>query len=282
VKIVRDASIEQWIHTETCNNWGKGEREGIHLSDLLAPRKAFFQRVDPKHPTFEEICYWMSGNAVEDKFLRSIGYEHGEQREWNGILYTPDMFLGFIAELKSRRGGLAKEGGEAADTYDYYLKQLQGYCAIVDSTQGWLLVLSLVEKQADFTTKPELAAYRVEFTKEELYDTAAELLHLRDKLISAIEYKDYVNVYLTLPECPSWMCGKKTYEVIEKPFCVDCNKEFASENNIKKHQKSKGHSVKSGEYKEIYEVRCKWFYSCIGRGKSPLSGQNKGGLNVTE
>ena len=275
MNITRDNSIEECIHKETCNNWGKGEREGIHLSDLLSPRKAYFQKVDPKHPTFHEICYWMSGNAVEDKFLGAIGYEHGEQREWNGILYTPDMFLNFVAELKSRRGGLAKEGGEA-DTYDYYLLQLKGYCALAGSAQGWLLVLSLVEKQADFTTKPELAAYRVEFTEAELAETAVELLHRRDALVRAITLRG-ADAYLTLPECPSWMCGKATYEVLKKPFCVDCDKEFASEANIRKHEKLKSHSVKSGEYKEIYEVRCKWYYSCIGRGKSPLSGQNKGG-----
>lgn len=260
MKIVRDASIEQWIHTETCNNWGKGERGGIHLSDLLAPRKAYFQRIDPKHPTFHEVCYWMSGNAVEDKFLGAIGYEHGTQREWEGISYTPDIVFNYPCELKSRRRGLAKVG-EEQDTYDHYLKQLRGYCAIADSTQGWLLVLSLVEKQEDHTTKPELAAYRVEFTQEELAMTRVKLLFLKEQLERAISVSDY----LPLPECPSWMCGRKTYEVIEKPACRDCgNKEFASEANIKKHAAKKNHEVTPGKYKEIYEVICKWFYSCIG------------------
>lgn len=263
--IVRDASIEQWIHTETCNNWGKGERDGIHLSDLLAPRKAYFQKIDPKHPTFHEVCYWMSGNAVEDKFLGAIGYEHGEQREWNGILYTPDMFLSFPAELKSRRRGLAKVG-EEVDTYDHYLRQLRGYCAIVDSTQGWLLVLSLVEKQADHTTKPELAAYRIEFTQEELSVERTNLLVLRDKLLWTIQRNGLPDIYLSLPECPSWMCGRKTYEVIEKPACRDCGmKEFASEANIKKHAVLKKHEIVPGKYKEVYEVSCKWFYQCVGK-----------------
>lgn len=262
MKITKDIEIEQWAEKEVSNNWGKEAREGIHLSDLLAPRKAYWQKTKPMNPTKEEILYWTSGNAIEERFLRAIGYQKAGVKEWEGIKYTPDIFFNFPAEAKSRRRAMAKEG-EEQQVYDHYLKQLLGYCAIENKQQGWLLVFSMLERQDDGTTKPDWGFYRVEFTQEELKQEQARLLMIKEQLEQAL----CIARFTLLPLCPAWMCGKESKTMTKKGYCIDCNKEFETESGIVKHPKSKaglGHKITMPEYKSEYIKRCKYYDCCEG------------------
>ena len=261
MEIKRNQSIEDWAMGEVQNNWGSDTREGIHLSDLLAPRRKYWQTVKPMKPTLKEISYWTSGSAIEDKFLRAIGYEHGEMKEWQGIKYTPDTFFNFPAEIKSRRRMLAKEG-EEAQTYDYYLKQLKGYCAVEDKQKGWLIVLSLAEKQDNNKTMPEWRYYDILFTKEELEEERGRLREIKQILEDALK-----NVSpIWLPLCEHWMCGK-TLKIMElKPLCKTCGKTFETSWGSEKHLDSKtgkGHDMIPPTYREEYEKECKWWDCCL-------------------
>ena len=120
MQIKRNPSIEEWLFNEIRTNWGKEARQGIHLSDLLAPRKAYWQRVKPMYPSDLEIQYWLTGMGHENALSHASGYEHASEREWNGIFYTPDFFHNFPAELKTRRRNLAEEGKEE-EVYEHYL-----------------------------------------------------------------------------------------------------------------------------------------------------------------
>lgn len=264
MEIKRNPSIEEWAMLEICNNWGTDTREGIHISDLLAPRKKYWQTIKPMKSTLKEISYWTSGNAVEDKFLRAIGYKKGESKQWEGIWYTPDTFLGNIpAELKSRRRGLAKEG-EEAQTYDHYLKQLKGYCAVENKQKGWLIVLSLAEKQDNNKTMPEWRYYDVMFTHEELEEERGRLIQTKTRVECALDMKDHT----ILPPCPLWMCGK-TLKIMEmKPYCKTCSKTFEGSWGAEKHLSSKtgnGHEMIPPAYREEYEKECKYWDQCLGK-----------------
>jgi hypothetical protein len=269
MQIKRDNSIEAWLFDEIRNEWGK-EREGIHLSDLLTPRQAYWKRKKPMSANNDEIMYWASGKAHERAFLRASGYEHAESKQWEGIWYSMDFFRSFPTEIKTRRKNLAFEGKEA-DEYEHYLNQLRGYCAIENKKQGWLWVWCLVQKQDDYTTKPELACYTVEFTDEELEREREKLIWLRDNLIQSLSNDDYKSIHL----CPKWMCGKVKQEIIEKPYCHTCKKEFETQWGIEKHINSKtgkGHDVKKAVIKEAYEPRCKWFDDCKPFEKEIING----------
>jgi len=264
MEIRRNKSIEEWAISEIINNWGKDTREGIHLTDLLTPRKKYWQIVKPMKPSIEEISYWTSGQTIEYKILSAMGYKKGETKEWNGIKYSVDSFMGNIpSEIKSRRRNLAEEGKEA-EVYEHYINQLRGYCAIENSTKGWLIVLSLLERQDDSNkTAPEWAFYEVDFTKEELEVERGRLLEIRGKLEDALEKRDHSS----LPLCSDWMCARKLKIMIRKPFCKTCNKEFETEWGINKHINSRsgqGHEVIMPEYEEKIEKICKWYDDCLG------------------
>ena len=260
MEITRDSKIESWLFDEIRGEWSK-ERIGLHLTDLLTPRQAYWRIKKPQKATNDEIMYWASGKGHEGALFRSAGYEHGEAKQWNGIWYTPDLFQSMPIELKTRRKGLAFEGKEAEE-YEHYLKQLKGYCAVEGRQQGWLWVWCLVQKQDDHTTKPELACYRVTFTNTELIDEQDRLIRTKLDLDDAL----LSNIHIHLPLCPQWMCGKITYETVTKPHCLICKKDFETQKGIEKHittKTGKGHKIINGIYKPLYEKRCKWFADCV-------------------
>lgn len=260
MQIRRNPSIEQWLFDEIRNNWGKEAREGIHLSDLLSPRKAYWQRIKPMYPTDKEIMYWLTGQGHEKVMSRSSAYEHAEVKEWNGILYTPDFFHNFPVELKTRRRNLAEEGKEA-ETYNYYLKQVRGYCACENKTHAWLHVWSLVERQDDGTTKPELGCYEIDFTEEELEEERKRLIGEKYLLMLALEEKEHRH----LSKCEPWMCGRESKKMVKLPYCESCKKEFLTEWGANKHLVSKtgkGHKMNPPEYETEYLKACKWWDDC--------------------
>lgn len=266
MQIKRNPSIEQWAVEEVQNAWGTGVREGIHLSDLLAVRKAYWQRINPMKATIKEISYWTSGGAIEDKFLRAIGYQHGDAKQWEGIWYTPDTFFNFPAEIKSRRRGLAEEGKEA-EYYEHYLKQLKGYCAVENKQKGWLIVLSLLEKQDNNKTAPEWAYYDVDFMPEELEEERGRLIQTKEALGNALRESNHKN----LPLCPKWMCGRELKIMEQKPICQTCGKEFETEWGMEKHLNSKtgkGHDMCPPIYRKEYEKDCKYFDDCKPFGET--------------
>jgi hypothetical protein len=253
--IVRDSSIEKFVLDSIRTLWGKTPRTGIHLSDLISPRRAYWERVKPLPATDKEIQYWLIGRGHEEALHEASGFRHGVEQEVEGIVFTPDFFHNFPDESKTRRGYLAKPGEETIK-YDYYLKQLRGYCALTGSSQGWLRVWSLMEKQDDFSTAPEFAAYRVEFTIGELTKELQNLIVTRASLVEALRQGNHK----LLSQCPEWMCGKVQRKTTIKSFCQDCNKDFTFP---ERHLKSKPHhSIAPAEYSYTYRKDCKWFVDC--------------------
>jgi hypothetical protein len=262
MQIDRNKSIEEWAISEIVNNWGKDTREGIHLTDLLTPRKKYWGIVKPLKATIEEISYFTSGSAIEYRILSAMGYKKGETKEWNGIKYSVDSFMGNIpAEIKTRRRLLAEEGKEA-EVYEHYLNQLKGYCAIEDKPKGWLIVLSLLEKQEDKNkTAPEWAFYDVMFTPVELEEERGRLLRIKREIEEALQKRDHSD----LPLCPIWMCRRILKIMVKKPYCKNCSREFETEWGINKHVQSRsgqGHEIVMPEYEEKIEKICKWYDDC--------------------
>ena len=58
MKIYRDVQLLDTIIEQIKKNWGDGSRSGIHASDLLSPRKSYFQKTSPLPPSMKEIMYF--------------------------------------------------------------------------------------------------------------------------------------------------------------------------------------------------------------------------------
>jgi len=272
MEIKRNEAIEEYILKTIQTEFSKREREGIHLSDLLSPKQAYWRKIKPLPPIKKEVIYWLSGQAHEAVFLYISNWKHGQAEEWEQIWFTPDSYIStpnvkdLLTEMKTtRRGFLVKEGQEA-EKYSHYLKQLRAYCAMKNRNRGMLFVwyLILMDKNRR-NTEPDYFCYEVTFTDKELKETKAELLKLRDDLLLALSNHNIEH----LPECEPWMCYKERKSMVVKPFCYTCNegegREFETDWGLHKHINSKigkGHKVKFAEYEVVYEPRCKYSKWC--------------------
>ncbi len=261
MKIYKDVQLLDKIISKIKENWGDGSRSGIHASDLLSPRKAYFQKVSPLPPTMKEIMYFLSGLAIETGLSELLGVGHAPSKDFNGILYTPDFYIDGITELKSRRAYLPEEGKEES-VYGHYISQIVKYVAYEGQDKGNLIVMALNEKVDDGKkTEPQLVAYRLEFEQDELDEARESSIRMRDLLLEAIDTKDHT----ILPQCPAWMCGKQLKTMTKKPYCHTCSKEFETDWGIGKHLDAKGkanHVVTRAEYKYDFEPECKYYTFC--------------------
>lgn len=244
-------------------------RTGVHLSDLLHVRKAYFERMDPRPLTDEECNYFVVGRGHEDALGRIAGLEITEEAVILGISLRPDFTLNLFGmlpdvpgEMKTRRRNLAKPG-EEAEVYGSYLDQLRGYCALKEKTVGVLIVFSLLEglsnRDPKNPTHPELACYVVTFTEEELLAERTRLTILRRMFEAAIEAREFSG----LPLCEAWMCGRARKTVVQQGFCTTCG--ILAEPWLSKHtatKKGEGHMVVPEQVVWQYEPKCKWYDSC--------------------
>ncbi len=265
MQITRNEALEQQIFDDARKSFALADEKRnatLHLSDMLSPKRAYWQRTMPLPLSEDEIQYFTIGRGHEDSLHRITGYKHVPSKEWNGMTYSVDFWLDVPAEMKTRRGYLPKEG-EEEEKFESYLKQLKGYCAIEEKPTGKLIVWSLLEKSDDFRSKPKMQCYEVVFTEEELQAERERLLATRDALVQAIASKDPS----TLPDCPEWQCVEKRTTLIVKPYCLTCKREFATDWGMDRHLESKtgkGHEYKRGQYNIEILPRCKWYQFCKG------------------
>jgi hypothetical protein len=271
--IKRNIQIEDFILKSIQDKLFNNQRTGLHLSDLLSPKQAYWQKVKPIPPSKKEIIYWLSGKAHESVFLHVSNFQRVKSKEWNGIWYSPDASLNVILtdketyndlliEMKTSRRGFLVRDGEEADRYKHYLKQLGFYCAIENRTDSGLFVwyLTMMDENKK-NTDPDFFFYDVEFTLEELETMRQEMLVMKDKFILALSE----NNPSELPDCEEWMCYKEKRNMIDKPYCNTCKKEFATDWGIDKHINSKtgkGHDIKKAVYEKVREPRCKYAIYC--------------------
>lgn len=265
----REPHMESWLLEQIQASFGTGVRaDGLHASDLQVPRQRYWAEVEPRLGSVVDVQYWLAGLGHEQAFTRVTGLDHGEARQWEGVWYTPDFALNIPADLKTRRRNLAK-AGEEAEVYAHYLERLRMYAAMQDRPVARLFVFSLVEKQANAegSTQPELACYRVEWTEAELEATRDWLRVRRDGLEEALARHDPS----TLPLCAAWMCGKRTGEQLTGPYCETCQREFQTVWGAEKHCASstgrdrvtgEPHLMRPAVVQWRYQARCRWHEVC--------------------
>jgi hypothetical protein len=253
-------------------------RTGVHLSDLLSPRQSHWKRKLPLLPSKATAWYFALGIGHEDALARMLAADPDlvvtEQKERFGISYRPDFtYRGAPAEMKTRRANLA-EPGEEALTYDRYLTQLRGYCALENATTGYLLVVSMLEGRDNRDplkpTEPAFRVHPVTFTADELQETRVWLFDRRNAFIEANESGDGSGLEL----CAAWLCGKQRKRVVTPAHCVECSKDL-SEPWASKHTSTRtgaGHTVSAEVVEWTYQPRCDWHSYCAPWTVDPSRG----------
>lgn len=228
LSVKRNTAAELTL-TEKAKAWvEKDERTpGIHASDMLDPRRGYWQRIKPLPLDDRLAAIFLVGrvlhgfvlNAVDDKKGLGDTDEGSNYSEELGLWWSPDKTAGGkVRELKTSRS--FQEPAKIGDLRQY-LEQLLVYMAATNTTdsQLWVLFLNLKDEQG--RTSPQFRAYDVVITEEELKAVQADVKATRDALQTALEAEDPAS----LPLCRDWLCSRKMC-----PYWDNCKPEGRYDN----------------------------------------------------
>src|SRR3990167_4678913 len=214
INVQRNRNDEKWLLKKSEAWLTKEERaKGLHASDCLDLRRAFWRTVDPQPLSEREVGLFLPGKilhafvlgAAGDDGLVNLGHTDEGSRfsEELGIWYSPDWDKTDIAEFKT---SLAfKEPADVADL-DIYIEQVLIYLACENKTKAkiWVLYLNLRDPATKKTT-PTFRCYEMSVSPEDLEKTREFITASKADFDQAIETQDWKHLDL----CRAWLCGAK-------------------------------------------------------------------------
>ena len=184
---------------------------GIHASDLLDPRLAYWRKLKPKILTERQVFLFTIGKVLHSLILATethevdISISDSGTQEALGILFSPDMIVDqHPVELKTNRSLYAPEQEKLIEDFHMYLEQLIIYCVLSQCLIGELWVLYISLKDGSGRTFPGLRCYKVEITEEQFDDMEQQIISTRTALEEAITHQDHTRLEL----CRTWLCGE--------------------------------------------------------------------------
>jgi len=220
IAITRSLKSEETLISKSRKWLTQEERkDGIHASDLLDPRMAFFRRKHPAPIPDRLVNMFIVGKIGHAIVLSAVDGAKGLNPEsdegsiWSEelkIWYSPDKTLGGIPrELKTTRSP-----DEAVYPKDLalYCEQLMIYMAAQNSTVGQLWILYLNLRDEEGNTAPQWRAFTIRVTQEELDEYKRQL----KQTAATLEYASKKDDPTGLPLCREFKCGKKRCEYWEE------------------------------------------------------------------
>jgi len=211
--IERDYDEEKNLAKLAREHIERGDRAGIHLSDLIDSRLAYFKWLTKQPIPDRLINMFVVGQALHAVMLCIKGgtddYTRptdGGTKLFNEIQYSPDfleMKDGSPNEIKTTRSFYLPKTAYLPDdkTYHMYLEQLVGYMACEDKPVGRLTLLYLNHKEDNKTT-PSIFVFKVTCTPAQLEAMRRVITRAKDQLALAKDTKNH----LILPLCRPWKC----------------------------------------------------------------------------
>lgn len=243
MRVKRHPKLENQIYEaarESLEKSGESRAKGLHFSDLLNPRQAYFKITDPQPLSEDEVGYFVAGLAHHDVILsimKKKGVWTGEtdegSKEWNGVWYSPDFNLGFLAEIKTNRSPNEPEDNMKSyrEKFDTYLDQLGQYMAAENKLKAALIVFFIARRRdkKNKSTHPVFRAYKVTMKESERDEILERMEKTKQQLLKVIDN----GKFKTLPLCAHWMCAR-------------------------------------GGYRGPATAACKWYEKCKPEGRYPL------------
>ena len=216
VELQRDRASEAWLLKKSGEWLSKQERPaGLHATDLLDLRRAFFRAVDPKPLGPREIGLFLPGKVLHAFVLGAAGGkvdlnatdEGAHFSEEFGLWYSPDWDRGGnIAEFKTSRA--FKTPKDLSDV-DIYVEQVLIYLACKNQLEArlWCLYLNLRDEVTKRMT-PTFLCFRVKISQEDLERIKTFIRASKQDYEKAVETGDFRSLDL----CRGWLCGARMCE----------------------------------------------------------------------
>lgn len=211
LEIERSETSEQ-VLIDRCRAWLEREerKPGLHASDLLDPRMAYYKRKYPVPLPDRLVNMFIVGKfghiiilSAVDKVV-GINMESDEGSVWSedlGIWYSPDKTIdGIPRELKTTRSFFE---AKTQKDLEIYSKQLMIYQVAKESTRGQLWILYMNLKDEDGKTAPSWRVFTQSTTEQGLEAYRQNIKRTVKVLNHAIDTDDPSE----LPLCAQYKCG---------------------------------------------------------------------------
>lgn len=216
IKVTRNRESEAELMEHT-RKWVEGAERtpGIHASDLLDPRKAYWNRMNPERFTDGTILTFFVGKVLHAFILSATEQKLGvdwasdtgsKTSETLGIDYSVDsMYGGLPREVKTSRKPFAPDENNLVEELRNYIEQLSIYLVAENKTKGSLWILFLNLRDETGKTTPAYHVYDIEITEKSRRILELKMIETRQTLEAALEKKDPS----ALPLCREWFCNRK-------------------------------------------------------------------------
>mgnify|MGYP001579340628 CR=1 FL=1 len=196
----------------------------VHVSELLAPRKAYWVRTLGERVTDEMVGFFATGQAFHLMLQNVVGVEFSEQQvRIAGIVGTQDIVPpdGETTEFKTSRKWTVPD-----EPPPQYIDQISSYLAMADKEIGHILVVFFTANRRWDGTKPssmEWVSWEVRMTKAERSAQRLEMGRGKDALLLAVKTQQPKLVGL----CPEWQCASIFKGEVQSvcPFYEECQPE---------------------------------------------------------
>ena len=218
LRIVRSEKQEQKLVEQT-RAWLKNDHRDprIHASDLLDPRKAYWDRQHPVEPSTRMVGHFFVGKVLQAFFLSALNGEKGVNwasdagsvwdkdlgimwsNDWEDKSKDPHIPWEFKTSRKPKEMNVDRD-------LDLYCEQLLIYMVAQGSTTGRLVVLQpnlTAPRGEGWGSYPQYRAYTVSVTPADLELYKKQILRTRKALEVALKTKKPKE----LPLCREFKCG---------------------------------------------------------------------------
>jgi hypothetical protein len=221
-KDAEDALVEktkQWLEAE-----GTERDPRIHASDLLDPRKAYWNRQHKEAMTPRMVGNFFVGKVLHAFFSTTMNDGKGLSLKDTDVGGTWDKELGISfsndwekpSKTKASPNGIPYElktsrtvNEQSISDLSSYLEQLCIYMAAKKSLEGRLVVSRLMAKDAakGYGTYPQYRAYEIRWTAKDLAAYRKQIKATAALLQKALTSKKPKDIKM-LELCRSWKCGE--------------------------------------------------------------------------
>lgn len=211
--VERDKKYEQSLIDKT-RAWlvkDSKDRKGIHASDLLDPRKAYFDKLYPQPLSDRMVGTFFVGKTLHAFFLSALQGKKGtdwstdsgsnEDKELGITWSADDLTNGIPHEFKTSRSKYEQSTSDLKS----YLEQELIYMAASKSLRGRISTLMYnlpAPRGQGWGSFPQFRSYKITVTKEDLKKYRLQIKQTANMLRTALKKKSFKN----LPLCREFKC----------------------------------------------------------------------------
>lgn len=197
---IRQRIIDNYKAKAQKENAKRDKQKLWHVSDLVFPRKTYFELLQGRKITDEAIGYWFTGVAFHAELQRILGIENAEKEVTKGgVIAHIDHFDRVLLEIKTSRKWTVPD-----DPEPHYIRQAGYYASMTMVTEPKIVVIYPTAGRTwdgKESSTVEVAAWTLMFSKGDLHEIEDDMAITQDEITKAVKTKDPSN----LPPVPAWL-----------------------------------------------------------------------------